>query len=103
VLNAKAAYESAAAGCETGVRDAMDVCRASAELCRVEQEYPFTDKVRAQALHVTRLLRMEGLANHLLRRGEFISEAGRQEFQEKYEEIVKLRGEAQDKLDELQK
>ena len=98
-VEAREAYQNALAKYEAQMVPAEDVCSASAELCRAEEEVPFADPVRALALHAVRLCKLESKMRAAIPVTLF-GEDGRAAAENELNRVTAIRIEAQEKLDE---
>lgn len=95
------AYEGCVAQYELHQVRPIDVCVASEDVCLAEREVPFADAIRAEALHVVRLHRIEAKTRAAIPVTMFGSQEAHDAALDELGKIVAMRIAAEQRLDEL--
>lgn len=98
-VKARENFEKVLANYELHLVKAIDVCFASAELCRAERDVPFSDPLCAEAFHVVRLYKLESRMRAAIPFTTF-AEGGHAEAVKELNYITELRIKAEEKVEE---
>jgi len=102
VCNARWKFEGVQAGFEAGVETYDTVVAASENLCRVEEQTPFADNVRARALNVARISEVVENFRYSIEYGDGLMGAGTDdEVQTVYARLHKLEKNLRDAQQQL--